>query len=226
MPDVAYLPRSSPRAGLSLVEIARHDVAHSDHFPLLEPGGALYRALFDLLPVGVILLDEAGEVTAANRAAHEVVDASDCMRLEESEFAFDDPRHMLRFHAILADDRIGARNSITIERKRRAPIHIEIRSVACGGRREGTILFLADLDCSAAVDERLLREIYQLTPAEARVASEIVKGRSPHEAAEVLGVEVSTARSHLKHIFEKTETKRQSQLVQKIYAAAAFLPRP
>jgi DNA-binding CsgD family transcriptional regulator len=59
----------------------------------------------------------------------------------------------------------------------------------------------------------LLTGAFGLTPAEARLASIIAEGRTPEHAAEELKVTKATVRNHLKAVFAKTETRRQSELV-------------
>jgi DNA-binding CsgD family transcriptional regulator len=53
-----------------------------------------------------------------------------------------------------------------------------------------------------------------LTPAEARIALTIGRGRSPRDAAETLGVSLNTVRSTLKTIFGKLAINRQSELAR------------
>lgn len=60
--------------------------------------------------------------------------------------------------------------------------------------------------------EGLLRELYGLTAAEGRLARMLGDGRDLGEAADALGVAVSTARTQLKAVFAKTGTRRQAQL--------------
>jgi DNA-binding CsgD family transcriptional regulator len=52
-----------------------------------------------------------------------------------------------------------------------------------------------------------------LTVVETEVLRLIYKGLNTVEAASVMGVSKTTVRTHLHHIFEKTETSRQSELV-------------
>lgn len=52
-----------------------------------------------------------------------------------------------------------------------------------------------------------------LTPTEQRLACRLVLGDSLEEAAEHIGVKLSTARSYLRNIFDKTGASRQSELV-------------
>jgi DNA-binding CsgD family transcriptional regulator len=58
-----------------------------------------------------------------------------------------------------------------------------------------------------------LVERFRLSPAQARVAAELIAGRSLLEIARKLGISIETVRSHLKAIFDKTGTRTQSGLV-------------
>lgn len=69
-------------------------------------------------------------------------------------------------------------------------------------------------------EEARLRELYGLTPAEARVAAHLARGLSVQEAAERLGIGITTARTHLQHIYGKTSTRRQPELVALLLGAA------
>lgn len=54
---------------------------------------------------------------------------------------------------------------------------------------------------------------FSLSPAESRLAQCLLEGMTVKEAALSLGIGYETARKTLKSIFEKTGTRRQSQLV-------------
>jgi DNA-binding CsgD family transcriptional regulator len=57
-----------------------------------------------------------------------------------------------------------------------------------------------------------LIEAFDLTPAEAKVAALVGCGATLDDAAKQLGVTISTVRNHLKAVFLKTATHRQSEL--------------
>ena len=61
-----------------------------------------------------------------------------------------------------------------------------------------------------AVD--IIAALFDLTPAEARIARGIAQGLSLEDLAVQLGVSVATVRSHLKRAFVKTSTSRQAEL--------------
>ena len=61
-----------------------------------------------------------------------------------------------------------------------------------------------------------LAQWFGLTPTEARVVDALVDGQTPRDYATRNGVSINAVRFHLKHIFLKTETASQAQLVARI----------
>ena len=70
---------------------------------------------------------------------------------------------------------------------------------------------VADLIMDKSIDR--LQSHFGLTPAEARLALHLVTGETLRSAAVKLGISYETARTHLKNIFNKTGTCRQTQLI-------------
>ena len=64
--------------------------------------------------------------------------------------------------------------------------------------------------------EDVLHQVYNLTPAESRVVSKLLDNPDVETAAEALHISISTVRTHLKHIYRKTDTNRQSSLFHKL----------
>jgi DNA-binding CsgD family transcriptional regulator len=59
----------------------------------------------------------------------------------------------------------------------------------------------------------LLSGLFDLTAAEARLASALTAGKTLQQAADLQGIRIATARAYLSEIFHKTGTHQQSQLV-------------
>jgi DNA-binding response OmpR family regulator/DNA-binding CsgD family transcriptional regulator len=59
----------------------------------------------------------------------------------------------------------------------------------------------------------MMGKLYDLTPAELRVASALVAGKSPSQYAHEVGLTMNTVRTQLKNLYSKTYTHRQSELV-------------
>ena len=72
---------------------------------------------------------------------------------------------------------------------------------------------LAKLRELPAPPKSVLRRVFELTPAEARLAQKLACGDSLEQVAQSLDVKMTTARSQLAAIFAKTATCRQAQLV-------------
>jgi two-component system, response regulator PdtaR len=64
--------------------------------------------------------------------------------------------------------------------------------------------------------EDVLHQVYNLTPAESRVVSKLLDNPDVGTTAKALHISISTVRTHLKSIYRKTETNRQSSLFHKI----------
>jgi DNA-binding CsgD family transcriptional regulator len=60
---------------------------------------------------------------------------------------------------------------------------------------------------------QFLKQLYDLSPAELRVAVALLEGKSLENYALMAGVTMNTVRTQLKHLFTKTGTHRQSELV-------------
>lgn len=76
-----------------------------------------------------------------------------------------------------------------------------------------SILFLTPLTQQISPAPELLQALFDLTPAEARVASMIVDGKSVDLIARAQNVSLNTIRTQLKSVFAKTGVQRQVELV-------------
>jgi DNA-binding CsgD family transcriptional regulator len=76
---------------------------------------------------------------------------------------------------------------------------------------------------SGPLPGEVLVKLYGLALAETRIIGLLASDLGLDAAAAALGIARTTARTHLKHIFEKTGTSRQSQLMNLVLSA---LPRP
>jgi DNA-binding CsgD family transcriptional regulator len=68
----------------------------------------------------------------------------------------------------------------------------------------------------------LLRNLHELTSAEADLVSHLARGHSLEEAAAARGVSINTARTQIKQVFLKTGTRRQGEVVQLVLRC--FMP--
>src|SRR5262249_59620843 len=64
---------------------------------------------------------------------------------------------------------------------------------------------------------------HQLTPSELRVLLAIVEIGGVPEVANALGISETTVKTHLRHVFEKTSTTRQAEVVKLVAGFASPL---
>lgn len=79
---------------------------------------------------------------------------------------------------------------------------------------DGILLIAADGANRSLPNADLLRMLFDLTPAEARLARALLGGHSIAEAAARQGVREGTARVQLRGVFAKTGVSRQSELIR------------
>jgi DNA-binding CsgD family transcriptional regulator len=83
------------------------------------------------------------------------------------------------------------------------------------------VVFICDPDRTATTPEARLRKLYGLSRAEAAVAARVLRGVGLQAVADDLGIGLPTVRTHLQRVFEKTQTRRQAELVRLISGTLA-----
>lgn len=76
-----------------------------------------------------------------------------------------------------------------------------------------SVLVVTPLAAPQSPSEDLLNGLFDLTPAEARVARSIVDGKTVESLASNLGLSRETVRTQLKSVLAKTGTDRPSELI-------------
>lgn len=77
-----------------------------------------------------------------------------------------------------------------------------------------TIILATPVVSGSPPSQQLLEGLFDLTPAEARVARAICAGETVEQIASGLGITRNTVRIHLRRVFAKTGTHRQAELVR------------
>ena len=97
------------------------------------------------------------------------------------------------------------------------PVRGVARDVFC---KAAVIVIASDGEPQQAPSPSLLQALFDLTPAEARVAEAVNRGKPLEEIAGAAMVSRETIRTHLKHVYQKTGVARQSDLATLIGAYA------
>ena len=130
-------------------------------------------------------------------------------------------RHSSRQPSSLAANVWGACDSRTERDAQSAscmPRPCNVDALPDMGPRGGGIVFLYDMEEATALPAECLTQLFGLTPAEAGLALEVVRGGSSESMACRLGISVNTVNTHLRRIFDKTSTHRQADLLKLLLA--------
>jgi DNA-binding CsgD family transcriptional regulator len=177
---------------------------------------------FEIMHCGGILLDASGTVIAANARARQSFGS----HLDVVQGALRAPHAVTNsalgrliasvLHRGPAHD-APAMAAVAVPRDGRHPLIVHAVPLVASARdlfkRGSAVLLIGDPSEQVESEEALLRHVYGLTGAEARLAKELASGRELHEIASQSGVSLAKLRSQLKAVFGKTSTHRQSQLV-------------
>jgi DNA-binding CsgD family transcriptional regulator len=192
-------------------------------------GGA--DTVFATSPHALFILDTAAKVLHANPTAEALMAAQGGLSVIAGRLSARATDVTSRLHALVA--RAGAAD--VTERRggsmalpspaRRSPLSVTVAPIRAEApialREEPSVLVcVSDLDVRGRIADESLRELFDLSRAEAKVAAALFEGATPKEAGEQLGISFYTVRGHLVRIFEKTGTSRQAELVRLLAAAA------
>jgi DNA-binding CsgD family transcriptional regulator/PAS domain-containing protein len=197
--------------------------------------GALAQYL-DLQPHGVVLLDAFGRIMHANRAAWAMATAADGIiftRLGLIAASAEADQRLQAAIARAADPHPRPRRGRCLALPRPSDARPLAVSVCPFGDDEAPLVFgrpsvlveIRDLARPDPPADAWLAECLDLTPTEARVAGLLLAGHDRAAIAERLSIAGNTARVHIARLMHKTETHRQTELVQ-LLARVASLRRP
>ncbi len=88
--------------------------------------------------------------------------------------------------------------------------------------RPAVCIVIADPEAQKQLPADHLRVVFGLTEAEARMAALLASGEDLRSVAARLEVTYGTARARLATIFQKTQTKRQGELIRLVLAVCAL----
>lgn len=186
--EIALVGRVLPHLQRAIDLHRRLSAERRDHEALIETANRL--------PWGVVFLDEKRRVVFENEQV----------------------RHMDRALLARALGLVNSGGGI-VTRPDRAPVAVMVSRLEAQDpltleSRARVAVFLVDPEQRRASPDARLRQSFGLTPAEARLALALANGSSLAEIADEQRVTIETLRTHLKRIFDKTGTRRQSNLVR------------
>lgn len=195
----------------------------------------LARAI-DHIPGSALIVDPSFRIVAMNASAEKLLSDNHDLgswqgRLIAHNKAISDALH----HSLAVTVARGIPAAYPLKvRDRAAPMIVrvarldsglseDVRSMAGGGaeRHLAIITFTLPEATLPAEAATILSTAYGLTPREAETAILVAEGMGPGDAADRMGVKLSTFRSFLKSALGKMDTNRQSELAAKVQSLFA-----
>ncbi len=199
-------------------------------------------AALDRIPSGILLFDAGGLVTFANAAAWHIFEEADGLKLFQASATQRLMAHDAQANARLNEALATALDHSRIEvphfgrcvavprRSQAIPLSVQFSALPVenefgqGSSAPQAIAFITDCTAPPSTDAALLRQVFGLTPAEARAALALCDGGSIEETAVAPGVANTTLKTQLASIYLKTGVDTRAKLVRLILALAGAKP--
>jgi len=188
---------------------------------------AAFADTLDGLAAAMFLLDADGSIVHTNAAGHDLLEDGNVARRVGARLAPVDSTADKALHEIVAcaeagDVAVGTNGlALPLSARDGARWIAHVLPLTRGLRRQASVEYSAVAAvflCKAEFDRphplEAIATVFKLTPSEMRVLMAIVEIGGVPEIAPVLGISETTVKTHLQHVFEKTGTQRQADLVK------------
>ncbi|WP_433754390.1 helix-turn-helix transcriptional regulator [Nocardia sp. CA-135398] len=190
---------------------------------------AMAIAVLDAHRHGLVIVSSCGEISYANPAALTILESRDGLGIgRRGHLESSDARTAVGMRAMIDSavrefgPYVGGR-ALVPRRSGRSSYALLVLpldpEVGCPEEcPSAALVVIVDPDHEIPGGPKALRQLYGLTGAETRVAAAALRGEGLRSIAEELAVSANTVRTHLQHVFEKTGTHRQAELVRVLTA--------
>jgi DNA-binding CsgD family transcriptional regulator len=212
----------------------------SEHVACLDLSKNVAFEALDHISMGVIIAEQSGRVVHTNLTAKQVIEVADGISVRNGVLKLYSKEDDRRLRKAVWDAAVPAANATSPAQALAAarpwgsePFPLLICRLWGNHLRYGlgrldrplAAIFVTIPGQAHETPVELLRRLFCLTLAEARVCERLVAGMKLDEAAQHLGIAADTARVHLKRVFAKTGAGRQAELVAKIMSTPLWLSR-
>ncbi len=223
------LPAFTERDGAVLKLLLPHlQRAFALHHQMISmrSGMAALGASLDMFDHAVFGLDQTGRVVLSNPHGEALLRTGDGLVHRDGHLAACSPaqdQHLQSLlRSVLAPELslgLSSGSALLLNRASGSPplrvtVVPFVSSLAIGHGAVVALMLVSDPNSRPTPRSALLQALYGLTPTETRVAAHLLQGIELREASERLRMSLETARFHLKRIFAKTGTRRQTELVR------------
>jgi len=205
----------------------RRAVLIGDVIDLKTAEASTFVDTLDGISAGMFLVDDTACIVHANASAHAMLAAADFLsavggRLVASDGHTDRALRDTFAAAGGGDAAIGIRGIAVPLSARDGECYVaHVLPLTSGARRRAganyaavAAVFVHKAALGAPSPPEVIAKMFGLTPSELRVLLSLVEVGSVPETAVALGIAETTVKTHLHHLFAKTGTSRQAELVK------------
>lgn len=205
----------------------------------LERHAAAMEQTWNQLAFGVIVLDARGRILWSNRAGETALAGNNGLSGRAGSLFAAANGVNARLQRLIGEAAqtacgggLGGGGAMLVPRRPPAqPLALVVAPLRAEGGLTGlndanapaVVVFVNDPDREPKTPQALLRELYRLTEREATLAALLMAGLDLRGACQEMQVSMHTVRTHLSGLFNKTNTRRQAQLVRLLVRHAAML---
>lgn len=198
---------------------------------IAETKAMTFEHALDATPAGVVLVDTDLSIVHANTSAQAMLEARDPIAADRDKLVQTReiiPGRLAAAVAAAGYDEARGRSGLGIPARLidGSDMVLNVLPLARRERREGVMtravaaIFISPAAIPMQLAPETLMRLYDLTPAEGRVAELVAKGETLNDVAQKLGISFHTARTHLNRVFDKTGVHRQADLVRLVTTAS------
>jgi DNA-binding CsgD family transcriptional regulator len=193
----------------------------------------------DRARLAVILLDARARIVGINRAGTRLLRRNDGLVRQRDGLNAAHPDEAGRLHRAISLAASSARSGessrdsfLTLSRPSGTqPLFAVVKPLDLGSgllhaARSSVGVFVSDSEAGVGIPPEALRIAFDITPAEARVASLLIQGVDQSRIADALQLSKHTVRNEIKSMFLKTGTNRQSELMRLLLSLPYGPPEP
>lgn len=191
-------------------------------------------SVLDSNPAAILFLNSERRIMYANRAAESLRSASDGIRLANDRLVIARKAEQAQLDALVGGIVRGAKSILArgglmrvARPSGKRPYAILVTPAggnfpALSALHPSVLIVITDPDAISPLPKDRLRSAFLLTDAEAQLAALIAAGDDLRLAAAKLCIQYGTARVRLAQIFQKTDTRRQGELVRVLLITLAM----
>lgn len=159
------------------------------------------------MQLGIVLLDAAGRVISANTEARLL------LPLAEAVFTDGKTVNLPSLQGVRSSEPVRVQaGGISLE--------VQLEPLMNGGPEASHLVLLMKAAWTdGEARRRMLVQRYRMTPAEVRLAEQVLDGMTAAMAARNLGVSIHTVRTYLKRLYNKTGSRNQALLTRTLLQA-------